>query len=304
MTASRMPTCWRRIMSPRCCGCTAPTTRPCFAAKSSIRFTPAWPTAGAPDRVFLAGDAAHLTPPFAGQGMNSGVRDAHNLAWKLAAVVSGHLGDKLLDSYEAERRDHAAEMIQLAIRMGHVMMPRGRWQALAVRRSSGRWRCYPAARSYFAEMKYKPKPTFHRGFLLAPNSPVQTIAGRQAVSAGAGDDGFRLCAARRRAGRRFRAAGAAGNAAKRSPCASRRTIGPAHPRAWRCWTRRMRRRSRPPLIAARDLRGDLARLLAGYPAGLYLLRPDRYVAAFFPVADAASAPAGISRLTGETRSGT
>ena len=39
-------------------------------------------------------------PPFAGQGMNSGVRDAHNLAWKLAAVVSGHLGDKLLDSYK------------------------------------------------------------------------------------------------------------------------------------------------------------------------------------------------------------
>ncbi len=81
------------------------------------------------DRVFLAGDAAHLMPPFAGQGMNSGVRDAHNLAWKLAAVVSGHLGHRLLDSYEAERRDHAAAMIQLAIRMGHVMMPRGRAQA-------------------------------------------------------------------------------------------------------------------------------------------------------------------------------
>ncbi len=56
-----------------------------------------------------------------------------------------------------------------------------------------------------------------------------------------------------------------------------------------------------PIIAARDLRGDLARLLAGQPAGLYLLRPDRYVAAFFPVADAASAPAGIARLTAETR---
>ena len=130
-------------------------------------------------RVFLAGDAAHLTPPFAGQGMNSGVRDAHNLAWKLAAVVSGHLGDKLLDSYEAERRDHAAEMIQLAIRMGQVMMPRGRWQALAFQTFFRALALYPAARSYFAEMKYKPKPRFHRGFLLAPTAPSgQSLVGK------------------------------------------------------------------------------------------------------------------------------
>lgn len=54
-------------------------------------------------RVFLAGDAAHLSPPFAGQGMNSGVRDSHNLSWKLAAVLRGVLGDGVLDSYEQER---------------------------------------------------------------------------------------------------------------------------------------------------------------------------------------------------------
>jgi 3-(3-hydroxy-phenyl)propionate hydroxylase len=83
-------------------------------------------------RVFLAGDAAYLTPPFAGQGMNSGLRDAHNLAWKLAAVAAGELGEGLLDSYEAERRDHAAAMIQLAVCLGHVMMPRGRVQAFAM----------------------------------------------------------------------------------------------------------------------------------------------------------------------------
>ena len=55
------------------------------------------------ERVLLAGDAAHLMPPFAGQGMNGGMKDVANLAWKLAAVIAGQAGDKILDSYEIER---------------------------------------------------------------------------------------------------------------------------------------------------------------------------------------------------------
>ncbi|MFM9614562.1 FAD-dependent monooxygenase [Streptomyces niveiscabiei] len=55
-------------------------------------------------RVFLVGDAAHRQPPAVGLGLNSGIQDAHNLAWKLASVVTGRAGDGLLDTYEAERR--------------------------------------------------------------------------------------------------------------------------------------------------------------------------------------------------------
>ena len=62
-------------------------------------------------RAFLAGDAAHIHPPTGGQGMNTGIQDAYNLAWKLALVVSKKAPDTLLDSYEAERRPVGAEVV-------------------------------------------------------------------------------------------------------------------------------------------------------------------------------------------------
>ncbi|MGE0258983.1 MAG: FAD-dependent monooxygenase [Alphaproteobacteria bacterium] len=63
------------------------------------------------DRVFLAGDAAHIHPPTGGQGMTTGIQDAYNLAWKLALVANGAAPESLLDSYEAERRPVGAEVI-------------------------------------------------------------------------------------------------------------------------------------------------------------------------------------------------
>lgn len=77
------------------------------------------------DGVFLLGDAAHLTPPFIGQGMGAGIRDAANLAWKIAAVVDGTLPTRILDSYEAERAPHARAMIRLASLVGRAMTAGG-----------------------------------------------------------------------------------------------------------------------------------------------------------------------------------
>ena len=76
--------------------------------------------------VFLLGDAAHLTPPFIGQGLGAGVRDAANLSWKLAGVLSGELDASVLDTYEVERRAHARELILLARRVGVAMTSGGR----------------------------------------------------------------------------------------------------------------------------------------------------------------------------------
>ena len=84
-------------------------------------------------RVFLLGDAAHLTPPFIGQGLGAGLRDADNLAWKLAHVLTGRAEEDLLATYDAERRPHARAMIKKAVRVGWAMTG-GQDRAAAVRR--------------------------------------------------------------------------------------------------------------------------------------------------------------------------
>lgn len=75
-------------------------------------------------RLLIAGDAAHQTPPFMGQGMCAGVRDVANLAWKLADVVAGKAPDTLLDTYESERSPHVREFIETAVRLGAIIQTR------------------------------------------------------------------------------------------------------------------------------------------------------------------------------------
>ncbi|MDB5965026.1 MAG: bifunctional 3-(3-hydroxy-phenyl)propionate/3-hydroxycinnamic acid hydroxylase, partial [Polaromonas sp.] len=118
-------------------------------------------------RVFLAGDAAHLTPPFAGQGMNSGIRDAANLAWKLAAVVRGELPDTLLDTYEPERKPHAWSLIQMAIRIGRFMQPKSVAAAMLTQGALRLCSLYRPVRDYVLQLKFKPKPRFFEGFFAA-----------------------------------------------------------------------------------------------------------------------------------------
>lgn len=117
-------------------------------------------------RVFLLGDAAHLTPPYAGQGMNSGQRDALNFAWKVAAVVAGRLPRSLLATYESERRDHAWQLIRMAILIGWVMVPRNwfhTWGQIAFFRLIGLIR---PLRDYVLQMRFKPKPRFVDGLMV------------------------------------------------------------------------------------------------------------------------------------------
>ena len=72
-------------------------------------------------RMLIAGDAAHVMPPFMGQGMCAGLRDDWNLAWKLGMVLDGKADDKLLDTYQAERRPHVSDVIDLSMYLGKVI---------------------------------------------------------------------------------------------------------------------------------------------------------------------------------------
>ena len=78
------------------------------------------------NRAFLAGDAAHMMPPFAGQGMNGGMKDAVNLAWKLASVVKGFAPDTILDSYELERAPAVRQVVRVSRGLGALIMPTNR----------------------------------------------------------------------------------------------------------------------------------------------------------------------------------
>jgi 3-(3-hydroxy-phenyl)propionate hydroxylase len=122
--------------------------------------------------VLIAGDAAHLMPVWQGQGYNSGVRDATNLAWKLTAVIRGVADDALLDTYDTERRDHAKAMIDVSVAMGRILSPTNKAVAGARDKVAAALNLVPAAKRWIAEGRYKPKPRFHVGALVDAVGPA------------------------------------------------------------------------------------------------------------------------------------
>ncbi|MGZ5396926.1 MAG: bifunctional 3-(3-hydroxy-phenyl)propionate/3-hydroxycinnamic acid hydroxylase [Mycobacterium sp.] len=131
-------------------------------------------------RLMLAGDAAHLMPVWQGQGYNSGIRDAANLGWKLAAVVTGQAGDALLDTYDVERRKHARAMIDLSTMVGRVISPTNRRVAALRDRVIHGASLVPTLKRYVLEMRFKPMPRYQQGAVFhaensSGNSPTGTL---------------------------------------------------------------------------------------------------------------------------------
>ncbi|MDL5159669.1 bifunctional 3-(3-hydroxy-phenyl)propionate/3-hydroxycinnamic acid hydroxylase [Actinomycetospora termitidis] len=133
-----------------------------------VRFATRWRSG----RVFLAGDAAHVMPPWIGEGMASGVRDAANLCWKLAAVLRGELPESALESYETERQPHVREMTSWAVRAGMLITQRRAalaWVRNHVFRAAMR---LPGLGSWLREGSWFPDPHYREGLLAQDAHPA------------------------------------------------------------------------------------------------------------------------------------
>ena len=241
-------------------------------------------------RVLLAGDAAHLTPPFAGQGMNSGVRDAANLAWKLAAVVQGRLPASVLESYEQERKPHAWSLIQMAVRIGTFMQPKSALAAMLTQGALKLFSVLPPVRDYVLQLRFKPKPRFFEGFFvpgeadktaralapagqLLPQPRVELPGGAQAALDDVLGNGFAVLSLADADGNGVEAALAA-LAAAGLACRHIRVVAQSDDFL-----------QQADEATLRDCGGTLEAIIRSAGAQAVLLRPDRYVLAYLDRSD-------------------
>jgi 3-(3-hydroxy-phenyl)propionate hydroxylase len=226
-------------------------------------------------RVLLAGDAAHMMPPWAGQGMQSGIRDAQNLAWKLCCVLRGQLPDGVLDTYQVEREPHVVEMTRLTRFMGLLIAARN---PLGVAlRNNGLWLAQrlPVVGPNLRAFRFKPAPRLAGGFLagrpgrrravgrMLPQPLVARGDGRRVPLDDCLGDGFAVI------GR---------------DVDPRELMAPAEREAWKRLDARfvvVRSALRPPLGDEDlvDFEDVLCPWLERHRARVIVLRPDRFVVA-------------------------
>ena len=250
-------------------------------------------------RVCLAGDAAHLMPPWAGQGLNTGIRDATNVAWKIAAIVTKGADPGILATYDTERRPHAQAMIDLSTMLGRILSPTSR-QVAAARDLAFRsvvWA--PAVKTWILQMRFKPMPRYADGLIVpgerGRNSPVgrmfaqplvenahgqavrldDTLGPWFAVLGFGADPGEHLTGAQRDYLTRLGAS----------------LIKVTDSRA----SRGQRTAAHPGTQLIEDLEGHLRGWFTGHKTRFAVIRPDRYVAA---QADETSLGAAVNRLRG------
>jgi 3-(3-hydroxy-phenyl)propionate hydroxylase len=239
-------------------------------------------------RVLLAGDAAHMTPQFMGQGMSSGLRDAYNLAWKLDAVLRGQASERLIDSYEGERKPHAKEMIDVSVRMKNFVSQQNPAKAALRNLLVRTVLMTPKLRDYIREVRFKPPPTYPQGSYLGlrrkgrksaegrpiPQPSVRSFDGRPMLLDDVLGEGFALMgfAADPRA------------TLEADTVAALEALGTCfvalYPRGGRPQGHAVARATAPGLVEVEDISGEAIvwlRDTGARPGHVALIRPDKFV---------------------------
>jgi 3-(3-hydroxy-phenyl)propionate hydroxylase len=260
-------------------------------------------------RVLLAGDAAHMTPQFMGQGMSSGVRDAHNLAWKLDAVLRGHADPSLIDSYEAERKPHAKDMIDVSVRMKEFVSQPNPVKAALRNALVALLLKMPRLGDYIREARWKPPPTYPNGVYFGlsrtrrngaegrpiPQPQVRTFGGRRALLDVVLGDNFALVGY----GVDPRATLAAHTIGRLESLNARFVV--LYPYGGRPQGSGVSPTSPVGLIEIEDLSGEALawfRKAGARPGHVALVRPDKFVYAMCPAAGIAEAVTHALRCLG------
>ncbi len=117
-------------------------------------------------RLLIAGDAAHVMPVWQGQGFNTGIRDAANLGWKLSLVVQWLADEKLLDTYDIERRAHAKAMIDVSVMIGRIFAPSNIFVRWVRDFTFAMMAVIPPLKAYVTSMRWKPMPRMIQGAVV------------------------------------------------------------------------------------------------------------------------------------------
>jgi 3-(3-hydroxy-phenyl)propionate hydroxylase len=240
---------------------------------------------------FLAGDAAHMMPPFAGQGLNSGIRDAANLCWKIDAVLAGSLDESGLDTYEQERRPNVEATVRLSERLGNTAFttnPRhARLRDVIVRTTLAT----RPGRRWLEEMRYRPTTQLRDGLVITGPDRVGSLLEQPVVfDVGA----HRAANLDQVLGRGWSLLGvdtaeAAWGATLATPLVK------LQPRRVSVGLDDVS----PPLVASRssiaDYDGRLQTVFGGSRGHFLLVRPDRVIAAEFAPSQTAAVAAAVAR---------